>query len=391
MLQRPASAAFLLLLLPCMVCAKDDVSHARHRDLLADAEGRTSFLSQPYPSVTVGGFTQIRYDLNSRDNVMVDDGATLGFSVRRTKIILRGDINEQIGYFVQTNFTAAGAANLDDAFGTFKFDNRMILKVGQFRMPFLREELVLETRQLAADRSATNFVFNQGRSQGVQLSQADEKWRWFAAFSDGFNAANTDFNSPNEAEYAVTARAECLIMGSEWRRFDDFTSFMDQDMAVMGGIAVHFQSDGRDAAGLAVSGMASATADISVEGDGWNAFGAVIWRHIDPQGTGPDFAEFGFVMQGGIFLTRTWEAFARLDIVFPDDDRGMMSKEFTTITCGANHYLVEGSHAAKITFDVQYFGQEQSRSIVPANTALGLLPHNDEPQWNFRGQLQLVY
>lgn len=371
--------------------AEDDLARAYEGEILSDATHRTSLLSAQPPSLTVGGFIQFRYDLNSREDPPNDDGTTVGFSTRRTKLIFRGKVGERIDTFIQASFAPTGATTLDDAYGVYTFDNGIALKVGQFRMPFLREETVLETRQLGAERSAMNSVFNQGRSQGIQLSRQLDDWRWAVAFSDGFNAANTEFNSPSEAEYALTARTEFLILGQNWNRFNDFTSFMGEDMGIMAGAAAHWQSAGRDATGLAVSSLFSFTADISVEGDGWNAFAAAVWRHINPTGPSPDFDEFGIVIQGGIFLTPTWEPFARLDVVFPDDDRGTMSKEFTTITAGVNHYLIERSHAARLTFDVQYFVHEQSRSIVPASPALGLLPDTHDSQWNIRGQLQLAF
>ncbi len=360
--------------------------------LLTDAAERTSRLRSDSVGVSVGGYVQFRFDLNSREDPSPDDGTTQGFSTRRTKLIFKADVNEDFAVFVQGSFAAGTGANtLDDAFATYAFDNGVVFKAGQFRMPLLREELVLETRQLGSERSAMNSVFNQGRSQGVQISQQLDDWRWAFAFHDGINTANTEFNSMAEAEYALTTRAEFLLHGDDWDRFNDFTSFIGDDMGVMAGVAAHWQSSGQDATMLPVSGLFQLTGDLSVEGDGWNAFVAAVWRHIDPRGAGRDLDELGIVAQAGLYLTPVWEGFARVDLVVPDDDRGPGATELTTITVGVNHYLIERSHAARITFDMQYFSQQQSLTIVPANPAVGLLADTNEGQWNFRGQLQLAF
>ena len=388
MMSRSVCAFIIASAVTGMAVAKQNEPAA----LLSDAAERTSLLPSSPAITSVGGFVQVRFDLNSREDPSPDDGTTMGFTTRRTTLNVKADVTQDIAIFVQGSFAAGtGAHTLDDAFATTTCDNGVVLKAGQFRMPLMREELVLETRQLGAERSAMNSVFNQGRSQGVQISRRHDDWRWAFAFHDGINTANTEFNSMAEAEYALTTRAEFLLQGNDWHRFNDFTSFMGADMGVMAGLAAHWQSSGQDATALPVSGLFMLTGDLSLEGDGWNAFVAAVWRHIDPRASGPDFDEVGVVAQAGIFLTPVWEGFARVDLVVPDDDRAPGVTELTTITVGVNHYLIERSHAARITIDMQYFSQEQSRTIVPVNPALGLLADTNESQWNFRGQLQLAF
>ena len=49
------------------------------------------------------------------------------------------------------------------------FANGWKAQWGQFKLPLLREELVSDGKQLAADRSIPNALFTQGYSQGIQL------------------------------------------------------------------------------------------------------------------------------------------------------------------------------------------------------------------------------
>jgi len=62
-----------------------------------------------------------------------------------------------------------GDFNLEDAFIGYNFGNGWRMKMGQFKVPFLREELRLQPLQLAVERSVVNELFNQDRSQGIEL------------------------------------------------------------------------------------------------------------------------------------------------------------------------------------------------------------------------------
>lgn len=386
--------------------------------MLADADTRSSllqssgtaghdgkfFLASPDGSfrLNVSGQIQFRYNVNGQDpgpvGTLNDDFET-GFQTRRTKLVFSGTAFDNFFFKIQGAFNRAGGGfGLQDAYVGYKFDNGLKVKWGQFKAPFLREELVSSRYQLAADRSATNEVFNQGRSQGIAAEYTTGSLRFMGSFTDGFNSANTDI-AADPADFAFTGRIEYLGAGS-WDQFSDFTSPMGSEYGVLVGIAVHYQ-DGVDAPGAAAIDAFSWTADISVEGDGWSVFGAVIGNHITNNtaalspALGASADEFGFVLQGSVYLVEDIETFVRWDSIIPDSGSG-----FNTITAGFNYYL--HGHAAKFTLDFQYFFDDPASSnFVGAvgsggGTGIGFVPGVGpgaftEAQFALRAQFQLLF
>jgi phosphate-selective porin OprO and OprP len=374
-----------------------DQSRAYGRDLLSDASGRTNSLTQDAKDFTVNlhGYTLFRYNVNHRDDDGLDsedNDITLGFQNAITALNVSGNIaNENWGYFVQFEFsdaTTSGDALLDDAYGTYKMGNGWRWTFGQFKLPLYREELVGDQYQLFANRSVLNSTFTQMRSQGIQLSHEGDAWQFYAAFSDGVRTANTDFTSAAEADWAFTGRANFKWAG-DWKQARDFTSFQNSDFFGMVGFAGHYQ-DGGSTVGTADVTLWDLTADVSIEGNGWNVFAAGIYSNFEPA-VGDDVADMGFIVQGGLFLAPQWEIIAGYDMVIPDDDRGTLDGELSTIRVGVNHYVIPESHAVKFTVDFSYFLDAQDESIAPVDTLTGLLASGEDTQWNLRGQIQLAF
>lgn len=387
---------------------------------LADSDGNFR--------LNVGGQVQFRYVANFGDENNASDGDdfTGGFQARRTKLAFSGHvINSDIFFKVNGAFNRNGGNfGLEDAYVGYKFGNGWELQWGQFKAPFLREELVSSSRQLAAERSLTNELFTGNRTQGVQLNYKGEDFRAMISFNDGFNSANTDFNQDNqtfntpgvytptngggaEADFGFTGRFEFKVAG-EWGQFKDFTSKAGSEYAAMVGVAGHFESN-ETAAGFggnpADIQAGLYTVDLSVEGDGWNFFVAFIGAStdiegladVDLDGTGDDvsFDDYGIVVQGGIMIPDTdWELFARYDVIFPDDDRAQ-DNEFSSITFGLNWYWA--GHAAKLTLDAvihfdESLGAEGNPLAFSAfSDSLGQVGDDDDSEAVFRAQFQLLF
>lgn len=385
------------------------------RELLADASARASlqadgtgghdgkfFLasSDGHFRLNLRGQVQFRYNINSRDVESPDEEWTNGFNTRRTKLEFSGDVYERWGYkFVGAFSRSSGEFDLEDAVFTYEFENGVEVQWGQFKLPFMREENVSSKYQLAADRSVMNEVFNQSRSQGVQLAYAGgENFRIKGAFSDGFGSGSTSYYSPAEADYAVTGRVDFKFGEASWKTFDDFTSFREDPTGGLIGAAVHWETFGETGntttfGGTAVPDMdmLTYTVDAGFEGGGWNLYGAFVGRTTDTSGAA-DADDFGALLQGGVFLSEKSELFARWDAVFPDGDRAA-GEDFHTITAGLNHYFVAGSHAAKFTADAQWFldSQAESGDIVGVNEGIGLAPSVEDGQFALRFQMQLLF
>ena len=354
--------------------------------LRADIQQSSSALSSPpAKGVKVSGQLQFRYTINQRDDDSLDNDTAIGFHVRRAKIKFGGDVGDHWSYKFTTEFSRKnGSASISTAYIRYKVDDNLDLTFGQFKLPFTREDRVSSTRQLAADRSVASSFFSAGRSQGVQLSRTAETWRFTFALSDGAGTKNTDFTSSKEADFAVTARAEYLFRGDKWSAFKQFTSTRDSSFAGMLGGAIHYQTGGQTFA-TDDEDITAVTADVSLLGNGWNAFAALHWTQTDPAG-GSNTENSGLVAQGGYYIKPTWEVFTRYDAIFSDQ-----VDDFSTLTLGVNKYLIPESHAAKLTADLQYFLDEQGTSDAPDKTSTGLLESDEDSQWVIRLQLQVLF
>ncbi|MCZ7632018.1 MAG: OprO/OprP family phosphate-selective porin [Phycisphaerales bacterium] len=200
----------------------------------------------------VGGQVQFRYIANFRDSDDATDDSDFGggFETRRTKINFSGTtLSKDLSFRIVAAFdrTGDGAFKLEESWLRYKLGDGWSVRAGQFKLPFLREENVSSSAQLAADRSVANEVFNQDFSEAVEFARESEWWRLLAAVSDGFGSRNTAFFSPKEADVALTGRVERRVGEAPWKSYDDLTSFRDSPSGWMVGgvpLAAHGRHGG---------------------------------------------------------------------------------------------------------------------------------------------------
>lgn len=400
-------------------------------EMLADAETRSSllaggdaghdgkfFIAGDGFRLNVGGQVQFRYNLNFRNSnvASADDDFNGGFQTRRTRLHFDGKINKDWDFRVQGDFNRSGGSfTLLDAYARYNFANGFKVQWGQFKLPLLREELVSNAYQLAADRSLTNNVFTQSRSQGVALSYETESWRATGAVSDGLASLNTDnsltaqvrentssFRVAGEAEWAITGRFEYLFAGN-WKQFSDFTSPKGADFGALLGLAGHYQQskDTENALDLDRDTVVY-TADIGFKGDSWNINGAFIGRYTKFYGNtaalaSNEFHDFGGKVEGGWRFAENDEFFARWDAIFVDSERLTTGdNNFHFVTGGYNHYFA--GHAAKFTLDAIYAFQNSQnlRNVLGTgsgaiDSGIGLIGENARGEVAIRAQFQLLF
>lgn len=379
---------------PVALAQSLDQSRALANDLYSDAATRTSAL-QPVAAPLapkVGGYFATRFNANFQSgNPGGDSSPTTGFQMAYTKLGITGNVvDEAWAYGIQIKFNEFdGNAVLDDAWGSLKMEDQWNVKWGQFKLPLLREESISDTKQLAANRSVTNSVFSQSRSQGVMVTYSGDSLRAMGAFSDGLGSRNTDYTATTEADRALTGRAEFKWDG-DWKQYDEFTGWRNGAYFGAVGAAAHFQEGGHTV-GTVRNNLLECTADVMIKGAGWNVYAAGIWRDQQPpSAVGARTDDFGFIAQVGGWVGPRWELFARYDVVIPDKDRSN-SQTFNAFTIGGNRYLVPESHAAKLTIDLIWFPNQQSQGIVAPSTLTGVLAGSRENQVAFQAQLQIVF
>jgi hypothetical protein len=319
----------------------------------------------------------------------------MGFSVRRAKVAVSGDVTDNIKGNISMAFNRnSGAAALEDAYADWAINDDLTLRMGQFKAQLIREENVSSKRQLASERSVVNETLNMDRSQGIEAHFGGDSWRGAVGFTDGVNSDNTAFNSAAEADYAFNARFEFLLGGdAEWSQFKQFTSWRGSTAGGMMGAAVGYQSigDTNPSNPAGSSEATTVTVDYSWVADGWNAYVAGIWANGSPA-TGADIDVYGIVAQGGFFVTDQDELFARWDVFMTDDAAAPADEDFHTITVGWNHYLVPESHAAKFTLDMNYYLDATTLSTgVVTSDGHNLLADSEDGQIALTAQFQFLF
>jgi len=335
------------------------------------------------------GFVQFRSMTTVRDGERGADDIEHTFQTRRMRISMRGHVLDPSLEFKVTLSAPRGddPVRLSDAWANWSAGNGLSIRWGQFKLPLLAEELMSAKRQLAVDRSFTNRVFTQNRSQAVQIEYETPRWRLAGAFSDGLGSRNTDLLR-DPADWAVTGRIEALLAG-EFRQFRAFTSPPGASFGALLGAAAHFERSPDTPAG-GPEDLFQWTADVNLQGDGWSAFAAAIGRHTSAGNNGSPADDFGLVAQGGVYIAESLEPFARFDLILPDGDRSG-DDPFPTVTLGANWYF--HGHSAKLTVDAQWFlADAVGTDLVSTDTAIGFLDAGaDSGQVAIRAQFQLVF
>ena len=397
---------------------------------LASADGRFR--------LNVGGQIQARYMYSFIDRPTPffppDAGANAspdrhlhGFEMSRTRLAFSGHaFNPDLQYMVRGEFGRDGGSfDLLDAWVRYHFNNEWSLRVGQFKLPFSREQLVSSARQLAVERSLIDSNMNIGRSSGIELTYADDHLRVALAYSDGaqdqLSAVPTAFGvNPlggaqgggfnrsalaRSVEYAWTARLEYLVAGS-WNQFSDFTSPIGENFGLLLGVAGHYQRSEAGLLGFAPaqqnSNWVGYTVDASLELGGASAFLAFTHHYIEIKNI-PGFRSnvnvFGFVAQAGMYVTPKVEPFVRYEfgtwrfneLEVPALDR--LLSDLHLISVGVNYYL--DGHDAKWTTDIgvgiSRVTSAWGNSLDDAITGWRFQGANTRPQVVFRTQFQLLF
>jgi hypothetical protein len=421
-----------------------DQNRAYAAELTADAGNRTSLLAAGAGAgrnngmffisdggdntLNIGGTLQFRYmaDFRNKGGLPApanDNKFTHGFQYNDVRLNAGGTVaSKDLSYYIRGNFNRGGFGGfaLEEAIGAYSFENGWKVSWGQFVMPVLHERNVGSEMQLAVDRSQVARFFDPDYSQGVQVGYTSEQFRIMGGFTDGVNSSDTGFGSPNnatplpvagafpggEADFALNARAEFIAMGNSFDRFNDFTSWRNADStSLMIGVAGAYETGGKT--GAAATGTRSTnflyTVDASVEGPGWNAFGAIVGNYNKPGAGAPKLNDLGWVFQGGVFVAEQWELFGRYDGIRLDNDRltaagGGFKRTQHFLTMGANYYISPDSHAAKFTGDVVIAlsktanaGGTVSPGIGGGDAQTGVLGSQKSAEVTFRLQLQLMF
>jgi len=359
----------------------------------AGHNGKHFFLASDDGSflLEISGQIQFRYVWNSRsekafedeglgeDVSFVDDEDEAGFEVRRTKIKFAGHIGDPaIKYLVRLAVDRGdNSVNADTIVISYDLGDGWTLWGGETKAPFLREELVSSSRQLAVERSYVNEIFTADYVQGFGLNiDLNDSAKLAVALTDGARSgslgtnrftqstpaqvpadevgdpillgsgdepagcgsADTPFDGEidpvvdcgdssiskdfygDRSDFAVTARVDVRLDG-DWSQASDFSAWEGEDQALFIGGAVHYEV-GETGDSSLNNDFFAWTIDASFETQGLNVFAAFIGHHTDVESD--SFADdsdlYGVVVQGGYMIVPDkLEPFIRYEYIDLDE------------------------------------------------------------------------
>jgi len=419
-------------------------------DVLADAETRASYASDGALAgydpgkgfflqsadgnyyLRVSGQIQARYVLNRAEDpgTFGANGPAeykYGFQMRRVKITFSGNVVDPSWTYKLQGAFNRGANNktsgntstflVEDAWINKDLGDGFSVKVGQFKAPWMQEDLVGSSRQLAVERSLLAGYFEQNYNRGAQIQWQSEQLRlrgWtgngiptpFAG--DSHNVTSSNWNT-DPTVYSFVARGEAKFGDAAWKDFEDFNSFRGGKTGVMLGISGLYQRYATsevfgDANATLVSGV---TADVTVNFGGASLFSYVIWESGQDAETFPGNQPlgtrnpWGFLVQGGYFITDDVELFTRYEYGSLDASGSLMGipyadNDLSAITAGFNWFFAK--NALKFTLD---YGISLNTLGRPAygfegygsNSGAGYREDvpGGEYQWSLRAQMQLLF
>lgn len=340
-------------------------------------DGKNFYLEGQGFRLAISGHIQARHVVNTANRADTE----AGFELRRTKVQFAGHVADpKLSYVIRlADSRSSGNAYLEEARIGYKFDQGTELRVGKMKLPFLRQELLSSTRQLAIDRGIGTEYFTLNFAEQIQaIIPLSPSLKTTLAYSDGGNSESTASLS-GTVEYALTGRADWLLQG-EWSDLKDLRPRKDEQNALALGVAVHAQSaEGSDSHTLAW------TADALFKTGRWSGMLA----YMGGQDSATDIHVHGLTAETGVAITEKTQPFARYDFILEESANPLQA-----VTLGVNHYL--RGHQAKVTADVVWVFEADTPNTIsglnsaPLNSGLGLTASGDE-QVATRVQFQLLF
>ena len=281
---------------------------------------------------------------------------------------------------------------MEDAIISKKLNDNLTMKVGAFKLPFARQELISSSRQVAVDRGLATEFFTLGRADQAQLAYKADNLIVTGSLSDGANSSYTDWNADASNDFAVTGRVDWMAIGDDWGAMKHEFGGVDED-ALFIGAAAHYEV--ADGSAVIENGLAW-TVDALYKTGALGLTAAVFGNSTENVAAGTDTDQFGFYLQASVDVGNDYDVFGRFEYIDDDDNAGAGTDELMAVTFGVNHHFNKN---VKFTGDVVYIF-EGGNPLADGNTStdgedsdgLGLVGAVDgSDQIALRLQLQLLF
>ena len=300
-------------------------------------DGKTTITSKQ-AELVISNRMQVRMTDENREVEPAGDPDRTSFTLRRMRTKFDGwvytkDLTYELQFDTaqQTNLLQDANINYDFTKGKKAF----MLKAGQYKVPFGRQQLTSSGSQQFVDRSLVSDTFARGRDIGVQLwgTPNSSKIDWRVGVFNG-NGRTVTRNDNDDLQ--VNARVTWQPFGDVKYSEGDFDS-TDKPLFA---IAAQYEANEFP---IALAGTTPAHADdrTIVGGDavfkfkGFSLFGELFQREHDRSNNLSDFDDEGFNVQAGYFIIpQKFEVAVRFGELDPNSDVDDNEREERGIALG---------------------------------------------------------
>jgi len=329
------------------------------------------------------------------------DGITsTNFSVARLRFKWHGNaFRPWFLYAIQLG--ARESVTLKDMYFDLAYNKSAAPRVGQYKIPFGRQELTSSSTLQFVTRSIVNAEFGYGRDRGLGINGV--AGQNFAYGAGVFNGAGTNGRSRN-SNVLWAGRTQFMwsnggnlkysggsfVSGGDYKLIPNFSRVSGGVFTVgaaVAGIKINRTQDDKtpdgrisnrlDELGTDIAQVTSITGDINYRRPRFNVQGSYYGRWISPDDTAGNTAyDQGFNIQTGVFLVpKEWEIAGRWAYIDYDDGSNVNLGEGDprdsawSLTAGINYYLSK-DHRWKIQADYAYSkdkdveGNEEDANVI---------------------------
>jgi hypothetical protein len=272
--------------------------------------------------------------------------------------------------------------NLRDLVFDFAYNKQIVPRVGQYKVPFNREQLTSSSALQFVDRSIVDRFFAFGRDVGFGVHGNIQNMFWYEAGmyqGEGRNSDEGD-NNAEDSDFLWAGRILFSPLGKTVKHKQNFVkeptiqigagiAGIDTKIVGKGGSALSDETDmrllsirGGNFADLEATDlrMIAWAVDLALLHPRANLEAAYIGADFDPDGISGDAYDQGFRVQGGIFLIpKVLEVAGRYAYIDFDDSVGD-GDDMDTMweVTPAISYYINKSHRWKVQADYSFIREE---------------------------------
>lgn len=277
------------------------------------------------------------------------------FDVPRARLLFGGNLlGGDASYFLQADFVGnheegGDTSQLKDAWLRFNWGKEAGVQMGQFKVPFGRQELASDAKLEFVERSQASDVFTPSRDRGAMVSGSSGDIGYAAGVFNGSSDGETyttdgvDTNLRGGAQvYYSSANYGSRSMEGDYNNTDG--------MGYTAGLSADYEEDKIEGV---VNDVLILGGDAALRSGGFALQGEFFWATIDPD-EGDSSDNIGYYLQAGYMVVpKEWEVAGRFSGVNPDSDGGPLgADDLYQYALAVNRFF--NGHNLKLTLQVTF-------------------------------------